>query len=160
AELLQSLCCVCGFAVDVHARSKFLCERRVFGPAPNGGDFVAKLVRELNPQVAQTADPLYSDKVARKRTAVPQRVVGGNSRAEQRGCFDVAQGLRYCHQCLDRSHHVLLISAVIADAWNFQIPAIAKISTLALAAGVVVAAVPADAGALPPAPHGNTGADF
>src|SRR5262249_10519267 len=55
------------------------------------------------------------------------------------------------------SHHVLLVSAVIADARNLLIAAIAKIPTPARQAGAVVAAVPADANTLPLFPLRNTG---
>ena len=54
----------------------------------------------------------------------------------------------------------MLVSAVIADARNFQVPAIAKISAPALATRVVLAAVPADTDALSLLPLGNTGAHF
>ncbi len=89
-----------------------------------------------------------------------QGVVGGNSGTEQRRCFGVSQSLRYGHQRFYGSDHVLLITAVIADARNFQIPAIAKISTPALATGVVLAAVPADTYALSLVPRGNTSTHF
>ena len=157
---MQFLCCVRRFAIDVHARSEFLCERRIFGPAPDRRDLVAKLVRELNSEVTQTADALHRNQVAGKRTAVPQRVEGGNSGAEQRRRFDVAQTFRYRRQRLDRSHHVLLVSAVIADARNFQVPAIAKISAPARETRAVLAAVPADTDALSLLPRGNTGTQF
>ena len=52
------------------------------------------------------------------------------------------------------------VSAVIADARDLQIPAIAKISAPALETGSIVAAVPADTGALPLLPLGNTVAQF
>ena len=148
------------FAVDVHARSEFLRERRIFGPAPDRRDLVSKLVRELNSEVTQTADTLHRDQVAGERAAVPQRVERGDSGAEQRRRFDGAQTLRYRHQRLHRSHHVLLVSAVIADARNFQIPAIAKISAPACETRAVLAAVPADADALPLLPRGNTRAQL
>ena len=67
---------------------------------------------------------------------------------------------RHRHQRLHRSHHVLLVSAVIADARNFQVPAIAKISAPALATRAVMAAVPADADALSLLPLGNTVTQF
>ena len=50
----------------------------------------------------------------------------------------------------------MLVSAVIADTRNFQIPAIAKISAPALATSVVLAAVPTDTDTLPLLPRGNT----
>ncbi len=64
AQFLQFLCCVRRFAVDVHARSEFLCERCVFGPASDSRDLITKLVRELNSEVTQTADALHRNKVA------------------------------------------------------------------------------------------------
>ena len=75
AQFLQCLCCVRRFAIDVHARSEFLCERRVFRPAPDRRDLIAKLVRELNSEVTQTADTQHRHKVAGHGAAVPQRVV-------------------------------------------------------------------------------------
>ena len=70
-------------------RSELLCQRCVFGPATDRHDLVAELVRELNSEVPQTADALHRHKVAGHRAAVPQRVVGGDSGAEQRRRFDV-----------------------------------------------------------------------
>ena len=89
AEFLQCFRRVSGFAVYVHVRPEFLGERRIFRPSSDSRDFIAKLVRELNSEVAQTADTLHRDKVSGERTAMTQRVVSGNSRAQQRRCFDV-----------------------------------------------------------------------
>ena len=91
---------------------------------------------------------------------MPQRVVGGDSSAQQRRRFGVLQTFRYRRQRLHGSHHVLLVSTVIADAANFQVPAIAEISAPALPTRVVLAAVPADADTLPLLPCGNTVAHF
>jgi hypothetical protein len=54
----------------------------------------------------------------------------------------------------------LLVSAVIADARDFQIPAIAKISAPTLPTRAVLAAVPANTDTLPLLPLGNTGTHF
>src|ERR1035437_8923144 len=51
AQLLQRLGCVRRLAVDVHVRSEFLCQRRVFGAAPDSRDLITELVRELNSEV-------------------------------------------------------------------------------------------------------------
>ena len=67
----------------------FLCERCVFGAAPNSRDLITKLVRELNSEMTQTANTLHRDQIARERTTVPQRVVRGDSSAEQRSCVNV-----------------------------------------------------------------------
>src|SRR3984885_5960720 len=56
AQLLQSLYRVDRRAVDVYVRSKFRCQPRIFRPAPDRHDVITKLVRELNSEVAQTAD--------------------------------------------------------------------------------------------------------
>ena len=54
----------------------------------------------------------------------------------------------------------MLVSAVIADARNFQILTIAKISSTALATRIVLAAVPADTDTLPLCPGGNAVTHF
>ena len=54
----------------------------------------------------------------------------------------------------------MLISAVITDARNFQILAIAKISAPARETRAVMAAVPSDTDALSLLPSGNAGAQF
>jgi hypothetical protein len=54
----------------------------------------------------------------------------------------------------------LLVSAVVADAGDFDILAIAKVAAAAFATGVIVAAVPAHTDALAFLPGGDTGANF
>jgi hypothetical protein len=54
----------------------------------------------------------------------------------------------------------LLVPTVIADARNFQIPAIAKISAPARETRAVVTAMPANPDTLPFLPPRNTGTDF
>src|SRR5262249_42709661 len=147
-------------AVDVRTRAELLGEPRVLGAATDGGNPVTKLVPELNPEMAQTTDPQHRNEVARRRAAVPQRVEGGDSSAEQRGRFGVTETFRHRRQCLHRSHHVLLVSTVIADAGNLQVPAITKISAPARDTRVVLTAVPAHAHALPLPPRGDTGAQL
>jgi hypothetical protein len=71
AQLLQLLGCIRRFAVNVHARSKLLGERRVFRSAPDGGDLITKLFRELNSEVSQAAYALHRDEVAGQRATVP-----------------------------------------------------------------------------------------
>src|SRR5262249_42261528 len=50
-QLLQRLHWVCRLAIDVHACSELLCQRRTFRPAANGHHLVTKLVGELNSEV-------------------------------------------------------------------------------------------------------------
>ena len=159
-EFLQFRRRVRRFAVDVQARSELLCEGRIRGAAADRRNLVSEFVRELNPEVAQTADALYRDQVARERAAVPQRVVGGDSGAQERRRFDVAESLRYRHERFGRSEHVLLISAVVADARKFQVVAVAKVSPAAARTRAVMAAVPAHADALSLPPLGHTRAEF
>jgi His Kinase A (phospho-acceptor) domain len=126
-QFLQLFGCVRRFAVNVQARAEFLCECRVFGPAPDSRNLVTKLVRKLNSEVAQTANALHGNNVAWHGAAVPQRIEGGNSGAKKRSRFHVTQCVGNRGQRFHRSHHVMLVSAVITDARNFQIAAIAKI---------------------------------
>src|SRR5512134_2286388 len=108
--------------------------------------------------MTESANTLHRHQLPRHRAAVPQRVVSGDSGAEQRSRVGVAQTLRDRRQCLNGRQHVLLVTSVIADARNLQIPAIAKVPPPARGARVVLAAVPTDADPLPLLPLGNTGA--
>src|SRR5580698_8095355 len=92
--------------------------------------------------------------------AVAQRVEGRNSGPEQRGGFGIIERFRYRYQRLYRSKHVLPVSAVTADARNFQVPAIAKVSAPARRTCVVLPAMPSDADPLSDIPLGNTSIEF
>src|SRR5262249_49382299 len=111
----------------------------------------------LDAEVAETADALHSDEVAGERTTVPQRVVGGDAGAQQWCRLDVAETVRNRHQCLGGSHHVFLVSPVVADASDLHMPAVDEVATSALATGAIVAAVPADADPLADRPRGDAG---
>jgi hypothetical protein len=84
---LQFLCCVGGFAIDVHACAEFLRQSRVFDAAPYSRHLLTEFARELNSKVPQAADALCSNKIAGGRTTVPQRVEGGDSGAQRGCCF-------------------------------------------------------------------------
>src|SRR6266446_1526863 len=117
-------------------------------------------MRVLNAEVTKTADPLHRDKISGESAGVAQRVVCRDSSAEQRRCFDGIETFRNGCERRDRSHHVLLITAVVADARNFHILAITKISAPAIKTYTVVAAVPTNADALSLLPFGDTGAQL
>jgi len=120
--LRSSLCCLCIGSLRVSSPSAAFSD-----PATDGSYLISKLICELNSEMAQAADPLHRNKIAGKRPAMPQRVVCSDAGAEQRRCFDGAQSIRLSRaKRLDGRHHVLLISTVVANTWNFHVPAIAK----------------------------------
>src|SRR3989441_1021668 len=160
AQLLQLLCCVRRFAINVPARAGFLCQRRVSRPASDGRDLVAKLARELNSQMTQPADPQHSHEIAGERAAVPQGVVSGDSGAEKRRCFRGVEAFRNRGQRLHRGHHIFLVPAVKADTRYFQICAVAEIPPAARQALSVLTAMPAHSHALALLPFGYTGAQL
>ena len=49
----------------------------------------------------------------------------------QRRGLDGTEAFWYRRQCLDRSHHVFLIAAVIRDAGDFDVPAVFEIAATA-----------------------------
>lgn len=59
-------------------------------PRPTAATLVTKLVGELNSKVTQAADAQHGDKVSWHGAAVAQRVVGGDSGAEERCRLGVA----------------------------------------------------------------------
>src|SRR2546428_1733968 len=140
-------------------RAEFFRERGVFRPAADGGDLVAEFTGKLNSKVPQAADALHGNEVRWHSPAVAEGIEGGDSGAHQRTCLCGIQALRHGCERFDRGEHVFLIAAVIADAGNFQVEAIRKISAAASNASAVLAPVPADADALAFFPAGNAGAD-
>src|SRR5262249_36140578 len=68
---------------------ELLCQPRLFSPAANGHPFVTNFFGKLNSEVPKTADAQHGNNVAGHRPTVPQRVVSGDSCAEQRRCFGV-----------------------------------------------------------------------
>src|SRR5262249_50754443 len=66
----------------------------------------------------------------------------------------------YGRQCFYRRDHILLIATIVADASDFHVLAIAKISAAAGETGAIVTAVPAYANALADRPAGNTRAEL
>src|SRR5262245_42098626 len=89
-----------------------------------------------------------------------QCVIGRDSSAEQRRRFSIFEDVGYRRQRLDRSDHVLLITAVIADARNLEILAITEVSSATLAASIILSSVPADTASRPAFPRRHTGANL
>src|SRR5215467_7718763 len=125
--------------------SQLLGQHCVFGTAPDGRHVITESVGELDAQVTQPTDALHGNKIAGHSATVAERVVGGYSGVEQGCSFDVSKAIRDRHQGFHWSHHVLLISAVVADPADLDIATITKITAAAFATGIVVAAMPADA---------------
>ena len=110
--------------------------------------------------MTKSADTLDSDEVAGGCTAVAQRVEHSDAGAEQWRRLGITQTFRYRHNSLHRSHHILLVSPVVADARNFQVLAVAKISSLARSAGPIVSAMPTHTDTLSLLPVGHTVTKF
>jgi hypothetical protein len=53
-----------------------------FGPSPDGYDVAAEFIRELNPQMTETAYPLNDNKIAGTSPAVARRIKSGDAGAE------------------------------------------------------------------------------
>src|SRR6185437_9908302 len=135
---------------------ELLRERSVVRPAPDRRHPEAEPARELDAEVAEAADAEHRHQVAGLRAAVPQRVVGRDAGAKK-GCrLSGAQAPGYGGQRLHGSDHVFLIAAVVADARDLEVAAVAEVPPPALWTGVVMAAMPTDSNTLPRAPAGDT----
>src|SRR5262249_18398424 len=130
-------------------------EHRGVGAAPDRDHVIAGLARELDAEVAQAADALDRDQIARHRAAVAKRVVGRDPRAQQRRDLHVVEARRDRDQRLRRRHHVLLIAAVVRDSGDLEVHAIAKVAAPARDTRAVVPTMPSDADALATLPLGD-----
>src|SRR6202021_846826 len=107
---------------------------------------IAKLVRELNSKMAEAADTLHRNQIVGKPPPCPKAVERGKPGAQDAPRLNRPPGFGNRRQGFDRPHHVLGVSPVIADARNFLIDAVDKISAPALQPLPVIPAVP-------PPPH-------
>src|SRR5205814_9642821 len=115
---------------------------------------------ELHGKVAEAADALDRDRLARPRAAVAERVVGGDAGAEQRRGLGGVELLGNARGGFMRHHDVFGVAAVVADAGDLLALAVDE---EALAAGVTdeaMAAVPAYAYPVALLPLGHVGADL
>src|ERR1019366_5169784 len=96
--------------------------------------------------------------IAGTRAGVAQRVVDGDSSAEQRrgvGCWQV---LGDCGNRFGRRNHVLLVTAIVADGCDFFVLAVNEIATAAGFADETMTAMPTNADALAGLPVGDVSA--
>ena len=91
AELVQLLGDVGGFGVDVVVRAKLFRQRLLVFAACDGDDLEAHLGRELDAEMAESADPENGDEVARPRDGLAQGVERRDARTQQRGGVDIGQ---------------------------------------------------------------------
>ena len=108
--------------------------------------------------MAEAADALHGDEIAWHRAAVAQSIEGGDASAKQRSGVSRIKAVRNMGHGFDGSDHIFLIAAVVADSSDRAFLAIDEITCATGWACVVLAAMPADAGAVPFLPSGYTGA--
>ncbi len=130
-------------------RAQFPGQRPLVLSAGDGHGAIAALGRILHCQVTEAADAENRHSVAGPRTAVAQRVEGGDAGAEQRGGIHVAQIVWDEREGIGRGYNVIRIAAVEADAGDLLVFAEDEIAAAAGRAIVAVAAVPTQSHALP-----------
>src|SRR6202022_1479519 len=146
--------------VDVLLRAELLSELPLVRAARDGDGPEAHARGELDAKGTEAADALDRHGVARARTAVAERVVGGDSGAEQRRGFGGVQILGNARGGFVRDDDVLGVAAVVADAGDLLAFAVDEEALAAGVADEAMAAVPADAYPVALLPLGHVGADF
>src|SRR5271165_2665363 len=101
------------------------------------------------PESTQTENP---DQIARAGTAIPEGVVGGDSRAHQWARVLRREPFRNSRQRLDRGDHVIRVASVVGDAGYLQGAAGNEISAPAGLTVPAMTAMPAHANSLPRLP--------
>jgi hypothetical protein len=145
---------------DEDVGAELLREHGILGSAPDGGHPVAEPLRELNAEVAEPADPLDGNEVARQRATVPERVERREARAQQRRGLGRIERFRHARQRHGRHEQVLAVAAVVADSADLRIRTVRKVSAAAGETGAILPAVPADADAVARLPGRHAVAGF
>ena len=118
------------------------------------------MLRELHPEVSETAEPVDRDEIARARAAVAQRVERRHACTHERRGVGGGQAVGHPRERRDRRDHVLAVAAVVRDAGDRR-PRDAgeELAAPARIAPPAIAAVPADADALADRPPFDVGPD-
>src|SRR5262249_11934412 len=101
-----------------------------------------ELRRELDPEVAEPAEPEDGDGVTAACERMPERIEGGDAGAHERPCLRIRQPCRHARQRLTARDHVLGVSTVRTDAADQLVPAGDERPLPARLADEVVPAVP------------------
>src|SRR5262245_29895713 len=120
-------------------------EAGAFWSAAHCRDLVAELLRELDREMAEPADSLDCDEVARHRAAVPKGVEGRDPRTEQRRRVRRVERLGHPRDCFDRRNHVLRVATVVTESCDIHVGAVDEVATPARETGAILTAVPAHA---------------
>src|SRR6266567_4124897 len=110
--------------------------------------------------MAQSANGLDGNQIARLRAAMPQRVEGGDSGAHERRSLLRSEAVRHQGHGLGGRHHVLRIAAVMRETSDATILAVNEIPSPALRTHTVMTAIPAHAHSLALLPGSNIRAEF
>src|SRR5215471_16480672 len=89
-----------------------------------------------------------------------ERIECSNSRAHQRGGFDIAERFRDVGQRFHGRHHEFLIASVVADTANLPVRAVHEIPSPAGETSAVLSAMPADADSLTLLPLFHAGSNL
>jgi hypothetical protein len=127
--------------------------------AADGYGAESHALRILNAQVTQPSDALHGDQVSGTGANVAQRVVGGDSGAQQRGSLVCGQFLRHQGHRFGGRDHVLRVASIEVNAGDLLVIAQDEVAPAARFADEVMAAVPAHAHALADFPVGHVRAE-
>jgi hypothetical protein len=105
--------------------------------------------------MAEAADSLHGDKVARERAAMAESIECRDSGAHEGRGFRSVKRLRHPRQGFDRRDHEFLVSAVVTDSAHQAIRTVYEVASPAGQTGAVLPAVPTYANpvSLTPAIH-------
>jgi hypothetical protein len=116
-------------------------------------------LRELDAEVAQTADALYRDKISGTQSGIAKRVVCRNASAQEWSRFRGCEFIGNRGESAGLGNHDLRVPAIGRDTGNDRMQAIHKIAPLAGFAFTILAAEESYSNALPNFPIGNAWAN-
>src|SRR5258708_10033338 len=105
--------------------------------------------------MAESADALNGDQIARACARVAERIENGDAGTKQRRGFGGGEGVGDGGDRLGRCDHVFLVTAVVTDSGDFFVLAVNEVAAAAGIAGAIMTAVPSDTDALAGLPVGD-----
>src|SRR5262249_55580797 len=113
----------------------------------------------LDPEVPEPADAVDGNEITGPRSAVPQRIVGGDAGTHERRRIGRRELARKPHERAQRRHQIFGISSVERDSGDLTRDASEEPAAPACIAGAVVPAVPTHPDPIPRLPRPDAGAN-
>jgi hypothetical protein len=159
AHTLQYRCGIVGGGIDVDVRTQVFRKLFLLAPTPDCDSAESHVPRKLDTQMPKATNALHGDQISPVQAGVAKSVVGGNTRAEERGGIYGTELVRNGSDAACFSDHHFRISSIHGHSQYHGVLTIHNVSTSARFAHPILSGNEADTNSLTNFPSGRSAAE-